>query len=828
FDHPEDGCYMRAHLMAVALQRLGAQPHKIFVVRTNPQLEIMSATAQGASEDLPLPVRWDYHVAPAIRVEGGDGPWWAVFDPSLSTDFVMSVDDWLSHMNLDVNTTRNLEGTASYISRTLFEMRLAEPEAWTGTKPSAYAVVAITEPWVYTTGDFVTGFARTFASTDEFFSRTALDELEYQTRIAADRRADRALADVVAHARLDGEVDADAVLASLADIVKREPLGARGVLDRNPIAMLLLAGLLPGRDAEIRNALSVPISVVPEVAYTQTELTTEVDWQRVTQEAIAWTAAAAVSGYSDRASLVQGVDAAVLDQFVRTYSAAGAFPAIDWTASIGAGLPEVPPMNDLPMFTNDLPGVSLPFVFPSPHGYPRENLANALPHQRGRIRVVPGRPEVVRSAFEVRRAEEVTGDGVEPVTEITVYVDIDLSDRDRDDLRQWVMQDAQLAVDYYFNGPNLRAYNGDLLRFRIMQKTPETMLHHTVEMSFDPNTVIDQNHWQFGQFAVQFAHEYGRMIGLVEEHSDVPGQLDVHGTVMGRHMTMMEDGTRVPMAGIRTPARYGQVLSLFIGEVPMEPNPVGAVDPVTGAPAPEASATTDARTSADSVVTPSLRGGSTLPQAPRLQDDREAVSAELPSTALNSPVPGSPTWSDTPLLERDSPLLGPAVTPPVSQSPDQTGSTASGGHSEASTSDVGTASQNQMSAMPQPEPTSAAAQPPTNEPAAAQGDTQAGSSSKGAIRPGDLLFILNPDDQSDMDELADNKVDATEVATPRVDVSWTFGGPGSGRAVDFIKDVLAQSVVDTEVLFGQLHRAMGVAGADRLATEIAAPLVAAL
>ncbi|MEV0056807.1 hypothetical protein AB0H34_40765, partial [Saccharopolyspora shandongensis] len=205
---------------------------------------------------------------------------------------------------------------------------------------------------------------------------------------------------------------------------------------------------------------------------------------------------------------------------------------------------------------------------------------------------------------------------------------------------------------------------------------------------------------------------------------------------------------------------------------------VGTSVPGTARPGP------DGRTPADTAVTPPLRDGSSVPKAP-------------PPVAASHGVVGWDAGYDS----------APALPSIDAQPPAQIGP--AGGTAQQSASETG-AAQRQV--------------PATNQ----QRGTQAGSSSKGAIRPGDLLFILNPDGQSDMDELADNKVDATEVATPRVDVSWTFGGSGSGRAVDFIKDVLAQSVVDAEVLFGQLHRAMGVAGADRLATEIAAPLVAAL
>ncbi|MDQ2588078.1 WXG100-like domain-containing protein [Saccharothrix yanglingensis] len=249
--------------------------------------------------------------------------------------------------------------------------------------------------------------------------------------------------------------------------------------------------------------------------------------------------------------------------------------------------PPIPPDSAVPAV-----GAAQPQpVFTVPHGYPRDQLDIAPPQQRGRVHTAPGWPAPVRSAFEVRRA----GQGHDVVVEVTVVVDLDPGGRYDDATKQQVMRDAQLAVDEFYNKPDLRLRNGDLLRFRIMPRTGAGPVHHVVEL--DPEHDIDQTHWRPGQFAAHTAHEFGHMIGLVEEYSTTPGRLDVAGTVMGRHVETDPDGTPRLMPEIRVPQRSVDILALAIGDPSQEaggitrPLPEGTALPKAFTGVPEASGT---------------------------------------------------------------------------------------------------------------------------------------------------------------------------------------------------------------------------------------------
>lgn len=102
FGHPEDGCYDRAHLMAMSLRDWGYKSEKVFVVRHGEgfRLEVPSENAFGASTGDPRQVKWTYHVAPVIDVKGEDGSTFrAVVDPSMS-DHPLSLDEWLRMMGV--------------------------------------------------------------------------------------------------------------------------------------------------------------------------------------------------------------------------------------------------------------------------------------------------------------------------------------------------------------------------------------------------------------------------------------------------------------------------------------------------------------------------------------------------------------------------------------------------------------------------------------------------------------------------------------------------------------------------------------------------------
>ncbi|MGW6449808.1 toxin glutamine deamidase domain-containing protein [Lentzea sp. NPDC055074] len=225
--------------------------------------------------------------------------------------------------------------------------------------------------------------------------------------------------------------------------------------------------------------------------------------------------------------------------------------------------PATEPLSHRLPLTREVDSVPAHQSTPAPatpqNGYPRDELAKVPAQQRGRTQVAPGWPAPVRSAFEVRRARQ----GDDDVVEVTVFVDVDPEHRQSAEVRHQAVEDAQHAVDEFFNRPDLRLRNGELLRFRILQAGENDPVHHVVHL--DPEAEVDQNHWRPGQFAAFTAHEFGHMVGLVEEYGNRPQAIDVEGTLMGRHVVRGQDGDLEPQDDIRMPQRYVDVLARTIG-----------------------------------------------------------------------------------------------------------------------------------------------------------------------------------------------------------------------------------------------------------------------
>ncbi|MCW2858521.1 MAG: hypothetical protein JWP48_229 [Actinoallomurus sp.] len=103
FGHPEDGCYDRAHRMAMKLSEWGYSSRKVFAIRTDPSLQVQADTAAGASWGRPGDVRWGYHVAPVVEVRHPNGyVHEVVMDPSLRRG-ALGVDEWLGLMGMTRN-----------------------------------------------------------------------------------------------------------------------------------------------------------------------------------------------------------------------------------------------------------------------------------------------------------------------------------------------------------------------------------------------------------------------------------------------------------------------------------------------------------------------------------------------------------------------------------------------------------------------------------------------------------------------------------------------------------------------------------------------------
>ncbi|GAB3553886.1 hypothetical protein J2S53_001310 [Actinopolyspora lacussalsi] len=151
-DHPEDGCYIRAHLWALDLQRMGAAPSKIFVARINPDLSVRTPYSADALPGLSGQVNWSYHVAPSVIVSTPNGPKLHVLDPSTS-DVPVSFDNWLSNMNVEVGSemTQILGGSPQRIQQVLDADFMGNPAGWglatnNSWMPSGRAIVIASDP----------------------------------------------------------------------------------------------------------------------------------------------------------------------------------------------------------------------------------------------------------------------------------------------------------------------------------------------------------------------------------------------------------------------------------------------------------------------------------------------------------------------------------------------------------------------------------------------------------------------------------------------------------------------------------------------------------
>ncbi|WP_143116551.1 toxin glutamine deamidase domain-containing protein, partial [Actinokineospora alba] len=233
---------------------------------------------------------------------------------------------------------------------------------------------------------------------------------------------------------------------------------------------------------------------------------------------------------------------------------------------------------------------------------------------------------------------------MDTVVEVTVFVDLQPKGRQDVLVRQQVLREAQLAVDWYYNQPNLRLRNGDLLRFRIQPKSADDPLHHAV--TIDADHEIDHLHWRPGMPSVTYAHEFGHMIGQPEEYAenqpkpdnnakdnnakdknveDKPKRLDISGTVMGRHTEIGPDGKPRLITDIKVPQRFVDVLARNLGIDDLTP---------TGHDTPLRQ---------DNIVTPELPEGTPLPKAPPLPPEHSGTttSGGLPSAAeIVAKLPG--------------------------------------------------------------------------------------------------------------------------------------------------------------------------------------------
>ncbi|MEU3269287.1 toxin glutamine deamidase domain-containing protein [Saccharomonospora sp. NPDC006951] len=142
--HPEDGCYIRAHHWSEMLKDWGADVRKVFVGRPPPGLWTQSNFALGATNSTPQPINWSYHVAPLISIDpqNGNGPEWVVLDPAMNHG-VLPLRDWLTLAGAD----------GGFDERDLSQAR-PHPDAYEGPLAQGETKVMVTEdhaifpPWL--------------------------------------------------------------------------------------------------------------------------------------------------------------------------------------------------------------------------------------------------------------------------------------------------------------------------------------------------------------------------------------------------------------------------------------------------------------------------------------------------------------------------------------------------------------------------------------------------------------------------------------------------------------------------------------------------------
>ncbi|WP_395475374.1 protein-glutamine glutaminase family protein [Saccharopolyspora spinosa] len=106
-DHPENGCWLRAHAWAMDLRRMGADAMKIFVIRDRPRLSIYSPYLEGALPGIPGKIEPQYHVAPMVQGHTDSGPRLWVLDRAVSANSddhdgrPLTMEEWLGQLGVD-------------------------------------------------------------------------------------------------------------------------------------------------------------------------------------------------------------------------------------------------------------------------------------------------------------------------------------------------------------------------------------------------------------------------------------------------------------------------------------------------------------------------------------------------------------------------------------------------------------------------------------------------------------------------------------------------------------------------------------------------------
>lgn len=96
FKYPEDGCYARAHEMAMMLEDEGVIAAKVFI---EGDLKVVTANSPKGY------VEWWYHVAPVVKVMSAGKEVVYVIDPSIY-DRPVPVDEWFAIQTKESKTSK--------------------------------------------------------------------------------------------------------------------------------------------------------------------------------------------------------------------------------------------------------------------------------------------------------------------------------------------------------------------------------------------------------------------------------------------------------------------------------------------------------------------------------------------------------------------------------------------------------------------------------------------------------------------------------------------------------------------------------------------------
>ncbi|WP_405594605.1 protein-glutamine glutaminase family protein [Streptomyces sp. NBC_01092] len=198
-DHPEEGCYLRAHVMALKLQQWGAPIGKISAAGGARSLRISTHHALLATNDCPEPVTWNYHIAPTVKVRLPDGSIAVrVIDPALGLG-PLTEQEWLEAIGIRTDLPYERHSRALKDVLLLFQLdQMMRPDRWDNDTgyPTGNPIVVLSEAH---TSEFPLPtllFPQTLRATHEQF-HLGLDELAAYAREAASRAAIRRIWDIV-------------------------------------------------------------------------------------------------------------------------------------------------------------------------------------------------------------------------------------------------------------------------------------------------------------------------------------------------------------------------------------------------------------------------------------------------------------------------------------------------------------------------------------------------------------------------------------------------------------------------------------------------------